>query len=92
MDLEIVICNRLIETAVDFEFAVDHQPEFDFVGITCFGWSLLGGDELSVPLKALIYSGGVYNLQSVRLTVLSGDTSVPYLFPLQWNIVVDGSG
>jgi hypothetical protein len=89
VDLEIVIRNRLIETDVDFEFAVDHQPEFDFVGITCFGWSLLGGDELSIPLKARIYSGGVYNLQSVRLTVLSEGTSVPYLFPLQWTIVVD---
>jgi hypothetical protein len=92
VDLEIVIRNRLIETNVDFEFAVDHQPEFDFVGITCFKESLLGGDDLSAPLKVLIHSGGVYNLQCVRLTVLSRDASVPYLFPLQWSIMVDEIG
>ncbi len=92
VDLDIVIRNRLTETNVDFEFAVDHQPEFDFVGMTCFKESLLGGDDLSVPLKVLVHSGGVYNLQCVRLTVLSGDTTVPYLFPLQWSIMVDESG
>jgi hypothetical protein len=89
VDLDIVIRNRLIETNVDFEFAVNHQTEFDFVGITCFKASLSGGDDLSAPLKVLIHSGGLYNLQCVRLTVLSGDTSVPYLFPLQWSIAVD---
>ena len=53
---------------MDFEFALDHA-DIDFVGTTCFHWSLSGGDEISVPLKARIYSAGVYNLQSVRLTV-----------------------
>ena len=74
---------------MDFEFALDHA-DIDFVGTTCFHWSLSGGDEISVPLKARIYSAGVYNLQSVRLTVTPiAGTAVPYLFPLQWTMVVE---
>ena len=88
-DFEITIRNRLIETEVEFDFAIDDQDDFDFVGPTCFSWSLSGGEEISVPLKARIYSGGVYNLQSVRLTVTKADTPVPYLFPLQWTLVAE---
>mmetsp|Transcript_1241 Transcript_1241/g.2203 ORF Transcript_1241/g.2203 Transcript_1241/m.2203 type:complete len:647 (+) Transcript_1241:74-2014(+) len=87
-DIEITIRNRLIETEVEFEFAIDHT-EFDFIGTTCFNWSLSGGGEISVPLKARIHSGGVYNLQNVRLTVLKAGKSVPYLFPLQWTVMVE---
>jgi len=90
--VEITICNRLIETEVEFEFAIIDNSEFDFVGTTSFHCSLTGGDEISVPLQARIYAGGVYNLQSVRLTVLkAGSTAVPYLFPLQWTMVVEDS-
>ena len=89
VDLEITLRNRLVETGVDFLFALDHLPEFDFVGSTSFKWSLRGGEEISIPLKARFYAGGVYNLQSVRLTVLKSEASVPYLFPLQWTILVE---
>jgi len=89
VDLEITLRNRLVETGVDFEFDVDNQPEFDFVGSTSFKWSLRGGEKITVPLKARFYTGGVYNLQSVRLTVLKSEASVPYLFPLQWTILVE---
>lgn len=88
-DIVITIRNRLIETEVEFEFAIDHQPGFDFVGTTCFNWSLSGLGEIAVPLKARIYSGGAFNLQNVRLTVLKAGTPVPYLFPLQWTMLVE---
>ena len=88
--MEITIRNRLIETDVDFEFALDHA-DIEFIGTTCFNWSLEGGGEISVPLKARIYSGGVYNLQSIRLTVLKAGNAVPYLFPLQWMMSVEDS-
>ena len=90
-DILIIIRNRLLETDVEFEFAVDHQPGIDFSGTTCFNWSLSGGGEISVPLKVHIYSGGAYNLQSVRLTVLRTGASIPYLFPLQWTMVAEDS-
>ena len=89
VDIEVTLRNRLVETTVDFEFALDHQPEFDFVGTTSFKWSLVGGEEIIVPMKARFYAGGVYNLQSVRLTVLKSDAPIPYLFPLQWTIHVE---
>jgi len=89
VDVEITLRNRLVETTVDFEFALDDQPEFDFVGSTSFKWSLLGGEEIIVPMKARFYAGGVYNLQSVRLTVLKSEAPIPYLFPLQWRIHVE---
>ena len=80
-----------MEANIDFEFSLDHQSSFDFIGTTCFRWMLSGGDEVSVPINARFYTGGVYNLQSVRLTVLKREISVPYLFPLQWIIVVEES-
>ena len=74
-----------------FEFLLDHT-DIEFVGTTRFQCSLPGGDDISVPLKARIYSGGVYNLQHVRLTVtpITGP-AVSYLFPLQWTMVVEDS-
>lgn len=89
--MSIIIRNRLLETNVEFEFAVDHQPCVDFSGTTCFNWSLSGGGEITVPLKVHVYAGGVYNLQSVRLTVIKSGVSVPYLFPLQWTMVAEDS-
>ncbi len=89
VDVEVTLRNRLVETTVDFELDLNHQPEFDFIGTTSFKWSLRGGEEIVVPLKARFYAGGVYNLQSVRLTVLKSNAPVPYLFPLQWTIFVE---
>ena len=90
-DIIITIRNRLIETDVEFEFTVTDQPGLDYVGTTSFSWSLSGGNEISVPLTARMYSGGVYNLQSVRLTVLKEGTHTAYLFPLQWRCVAEDS-
>ena len=89
MDLDIIVRNRLVEADVKFEFALDDQSSFDFIGTSSFTWELSGGNEITVPVKARIYSGGTYNLQSVRLTVLKGDTSIPYLFPLQWTVTIE---
>jgi hypothetical protein len=89
LDVEVIVRNRLVEANVKFEFAFDHQPSFDFIGTSSFTWELSGGDEVKVPIKARLYSGGLYNLQSVRLTVLKGESSIPYLFPLQWTVLVD---
>jgi hypothetical protein len=87
--LEVTVRNRLVGADVDFEFALDHQRAFDYLGTSSFTWKLSGGDEINVPLKARIYSGGMYNLQNVRLTIIKGDSLVPYLFPLQWTVMVE---
>lgn len=87
--MEVIVSNRLIETDVKFEFALDDQPSFDFIGASSFTWTLSGGDQIKIPVKARIYSGGIYNVQCVRLTVIKVDSSIPYLFPLQWSVVVE---
>ena len=86
---EVIVRNRLVEADVKFEFALVDQQSFDFIGTSSFTWTLSGGEEMILPLKARFYSGGMYNLQSVRLTVLKKDSSVPFLFPLQWTVIVD---
>lgn len=85
---EVTVRNRQVEASVEFEFALERQKTLEFMGCECFTWELEGGDELTIPLQALISSPGLYNLQAVRLTVTKEGKKVPYLFPLQWMVTV----
>lgn len=76
---------------VKFEFAIIRQSDYEFLGAESFEWSLHGGEELIIPLRIVFMSGGLYNLQSVRLTIISKDEKVPFLFPLQWIVQVEDS-
>ena len=87
-EIEVTVTNRLVETEVEFEFGLDRQPNFDFIGAESFKWTLGGGEELVVPLTVEISSSGVYNLQSLCLTVKREDVEIPYYFPWQWIIKV----
>jgi hypothetical protein len=91
VSFEVTVRNRLVDAAVDFEFSVERPKTFEFTGAESFAWNLDGGDELTIPLKAIIPVAGVYNLQKIRLTVVREDKSVPYLFPLQWMVTVNDS-
>jgi len=86
---EITLRNRLVDAGVFFEFSVQRPKGFDFIGTESFQWALEGGEELTVPIQAVVPKGGVYNLQCVRLTVTKTDKKVPYLFPLQWIVRVN---
>jgi hypothetical protein len=81
----------LVESAVDFQFCAEQPDCFELIGAERFNATLEGGDELTIPLEALVQSAGVYNLQQVRLTVSVDDAVVPYLFPLQWLVTVEDS-
>lgn len=86
---EVTARNRLVSAGVDFEFAVERPKTFEFMGADSFQWTFEnGGDELTIPMHAVIPSGGVYNLQQIRVTVQKQDKKVPYLFPLQWLVTV----
>mmetsp|Transcript_18464 Transcript_18464/g.52988 ORF Transcript_18464/g.52988 Transcript_18464/m.52988 type:complete len:1404 (-) Transcript_18464:37-4248(-) len=87
-EIEVTVSNRLVETEVDFEFGLDRQPSFEFIGAESFKWTLGGEDELVVPLTVEISRSGVYNLQSLRLTVKREEVEIPYYFPWQWIIKV----
>ena len=91
VSFEVTVRNRLVDAPVDFEFSVERPKTFEFVGAESFAWKLDGGDELTLPLRAVIPVAGVYNLQKIRLTVMKEDKSVPYLFPLQWMVTVKDS-
>lgn len=68
---------------------MERPKGFEFIGPESFQWSLQGGEELAIPMQAVVPRSGVYNLQSVRLTVNKVDKKVPYLFPLQWIVRVN---
>ena len=91
ISLDVTVRNRLIDAAVEFEFSLEPQKTFEIMGGECFSWNMEGGEELTVPLQAVIPSPGIYNLQSVRLTVIKEGKRVPYLFPLQWMVNVSSS-
>ena len=65
-------------------FGLDRQPSFEFIGVESFKWTLGGGEDLVVPLTVEISRSGVYNLQSLRLTVKREEVEIPYYFPWQW--------
>ncbi len=88
--MEISIRNRLVQSKVDFQFTLENQQEFDFIGTECFRKTLDGGEEISFPLEAIIFQSGMYNLQCVKVTIFNSDgTQTPYVFPLQWMVQVN---
>lgn len=88
--IKVTLRNRLVDAMVEVELAVDSPDTFDFTGPERYRTALGGGEEVSIPLKALLPEAGVYNLQKVRLTVDTGEpVPVSYLFPLQWIVTVN---
>ena len=85
--LRVTLKNR-VDTPVDLEFAIVTPVTFDFSGPESYKTKLGGGEELSIPMRALLPAAGVYNLQRVRLTVANGD-SASYRFPLQWMVTAN---
>lgn len=87
--LNVTLKNR-IDTPVNLEFAIVAPVTFDFTGPESYRTKLSGGEELSIPLKALLPSAGVYNLQRVRLSVEQhGSSPSSYRFPLQWMVTAN---
>lgn len=75
--------------SAEFEFRLDPRVDVAFIGAEHFSWSLRGGDELVVPLKAVLTASGIYNIQSVCLAI-DGQEDMPptlYRFPNQQWIV-----
>jgi hypothetical protein len=90
--MELSIKNRLVETTLDFEFSVlpPDDAAFNFVGTENFLWTLVGGNEIVLPLQVIIFKTGRHNLQCVKLTVHEKDgNKKPFVFPLQWIVEVN---
>jgi hypothetical protein len=75
---------------VEFQFSLRSKSDVSFIGSSQFSRKLNGGEEISFPLQALLFSDGVYNLQYMQITVINEDGSkTPYVFPMQWIVHVN---
>ena len=95
--MKIVLRNQLVKSSVKFDVEVLKPKYFDFIGAQCLQWTLEGGQEMELPMKAVISSPGVYNLQSIKVTLedeksgeesTDAEGSVAYDFGVQWLIHV----
>ena len=88
--MQISICNRLVESKVDFEFSLESREDFEFTGTDRFRKSLNGGEGITFPLQAIIFKSGMYDLQCVKVIIFGSDgTETPYIFPLQWIVHIN---
>jgi hypothetical protein len=79
--------NQLVSSKVDFRLGVSASPTFEIIGMESTLMSLEGGEELTIPLQALIPRPGVHNLQ--RLEVKLEQELGSYSFPeSQWLVSV----
>lgn len=87
--IKITLQNELAESSVDFDFTMESADSFDFSGPERLRIELKGGEHVTIPIEALFYTPGVFNLQKVRLNV---DNGVPaprsFVFPTQWLVSV----
>lgn len=100
--LRVTLRNRLaagdVSNSVDVEFTVEKPESFDFVTAPQEGYrrNLKGGEELCIPLKAMLPFSGVYNLQQMRLrtfenkgsSTLDQQQPTTYEFSQQWMVSV----
>ena len=88
---EITLRNNLVETPVAFEFSVKRPKMFEVVGSEVFPWTMNGGDEVTIPLQAVIPMPGVYNLQQTHLTVTEAGNALQHPCDLQWLVMIKDS-
>jgi len=88
LGMEISLRNRLVRTAVDFQFSLQARRDITFIGPETFRKCINGGEEVVFPMEAILFESGMYNLQCVKLTV-HDDSNTPYVFPLQWIVKVN---
>jgi hypothetical protein len=67
--------------------------KFDLMGACFFEYTLEGGQELEIPMQAVIVSPGIYNLQSIKVTLdAASDNPASFDFGVQWLTTVTPEG
>lgn len=91
VQVRVSVRNLLIHSTVKFSLSVCPIVDAVFSGIETFTKSLEGGEDISFPLEAIIFSGGVYNLQNMKLTVYDhhNNPEGTHEFPDQWILKVN---
>jgi hypothetical protein len=87
--MKVTLRNRLLESPVDFMFSLE-PTSYDLVGLKMHRFKLDPDGEVTIPLQCLISRPGIFDLQSLRLTVVQGDDEVTYKLSQQWLVCVDG--
>ena len=93
--MHVTLGNKLISKTVQFDIVMDPSTTFDISGPEKYRLTLHGGEEICIPYQVLIPNAGVYNLQHIRILVLSADHNsnteliTPYTFQYQWMVTVD---
>lgn len=96
---KIILRNQLVRSSVTFTVEVLKSKDIGFIGAQTLQWSLEGGEELVLPMKAVISDPGVYDLQSVKVTLVDEDDDedskdeegpLAFDFGVQWLINVAG--
>lgn len=74
---------------MEFEFSFIPQTDYELAGVKSFRGKLLGGEDISIPMKAFFLTQGMYNLQCIRLTVYEEEgEELSQIFPMQWIVHV----
>jgi hypothetical protein len=59
--------------------------KFDLMGACFFEYTLDGGQELEIPMQAVIGFPGIHNLQSIKVTLdAASDDPASFDFGVQW--------
>ena len=73
-----------MRTQVVFDLTLEQPSTFEFIGADCIRITLEGGHEIGVPIEAAIPRAGVYNLQTLKLTMHKDGNELEHRFPGQW--------
>jgi hypothetical protein len=92
--MNVTLVNQLVSSTVQLDIVMESSTAFDISGPEQYRLTLRGGEHISIPYEAFISNVGVYNLQNVRILILSNDhhsqsVSTPYTFQHQWMVTVN---
>ena len=83
--LDVLLYNRLFsEEEVQFRFDVGDIEGVEISGKKAFRGKLRGGEQITVRLRAMYNSPGIFNLQNIKVQV----GEIPFLFSFQWAVEV----
>lgn len=84
----ITLCNRLLESPVEFLLSAEKQQGWEVIGFDCLRLSLEPSESTEIPVEALIPKAGLHNLQALQVTVKRPGEDLPFSFSHQWLVHV----
>ncbi|KAG7348164.1 ER-golgi trafficking TRAPP I complex subunit [Nitzschia inconspicua] len=88
--VKVTLRNRLLESPVNFLYFLD-PSSYEFTGLKMQRVELEPDGHIDISFRALISQPGIFDLQSLRLTVRQGNEEVTYQLSQQWLVSVSDS-